>query len=162
VAPFYKDETGFARQWRHEIDFDFGGGLRARGFAAIRERASTARAGLALFRRGRVIQGSGDEGYRPPKIFGQRNSFAYHDVSGELHLEGFEVTHTKDGFKWDDNEDVFLDFLREALTTEAMPLLQQANGYRVGQSADDLKKGAEVATKNVAEALADRAAPVVA
>jgi len=162
VAPFYKDEQGPSRQWRHEIDFDFGGGLRAHGFAAIRERASTARAGFALFRRGRVIEGSGDEGYRPEKIFGRSNSFIYQRVFGELHLEGFEVTHTKDGFKWDDNEEVFLDLLKEELSKDSMPLLQQANGYRVFAKSDDLQEGAEVATKHVAEALADKAAPVVA
>ena len=69
------------------------------GFAAIREVASTSRAGFALFRRRRLIQGSGDEGYRPALIFGGSNSYRYQRVFGELHLEGFEVSHTKDGFR---------------------------------------------------------------
>jgi hypothetical protein len=144
------------------VDFDFGGGLRASGFAAIRERASTTRAGFALFRRGRVIQGSGDEGYRPNKIFGTSNSYAYQRVFGELDLEGFEVSHTKDGFKWDENEDVFLDLLKEELSKEEMPLLQQARGYRVGERTEDLQSGAQAASTNVADALEKNAGPVVA
>lgn len=162
VAPYFKNETEAPKTWKLPIDFDFGNGLRAHGFAAIRERASTTRAGFALFRRGRVIQGSGEEGYRPERIFGKSNSFVYQRVFGELHLEGFEVTHTKDGFKWDDNEDVFLDLLREELSKEALPLLQQAKGYRVGERVEDLQQGAEAATTQVAEALAKNAAPVVA
>src|SRR5437762_13666811 len=102
-----------ARLWRKEVDFDFGAGMRATGFAALREQASVASAGFSLFRRNRLIQGSGDEGYRPPAIFGQSNSYAYQRLFGELHLEGFEVSHTKDGFKWQENEEVFLEFLAE-------------------------------------------------
>lgn len=161
IAPFFKEVTESPRIWRLPIDLDFGGGLSAHGFAAIRERASTTRAGFSLFRRGRVIQGSGHEGYRPEAIFGKSNSFIYQRVFGELHLEGFEITHTKDGFKWDENEDVFLDLLKEELSKESMPLLQQARGYRVGDSAEDLQKGAESATKHVAEALEKNATPVI-
>ncbi len=88
IAPFFKDESGPAREWRIPLDFDFGTGLRAHGFAAIRDRASTSRAGFALFRRGRVIQGSGDAGYRPEKIFGKSNSFIYQRVFGGCILKG--------------------------------------------------------------------------
>ncbi len=63
--------------WRKEIDFDFGMGLRVTGFAALRETASTAYAGFALFRRNRLIVGSADETYRPAQIFGNSNSFRY-------------------------------------------------------------------------------------
>lgn len=160
VAPYFKDELGSPREWKLPIDFDFGGGLRAHGFAGIRDRASTSKAGFALFRRGRVIQGSGDEGYRPEKVFGKSNSFMYQRVFGELHLEGFEVTHTKDGFKWDDNEEVFLDLLKEELSKDGMPLLQQAKGHRVGERIEDLQAGAEQAGNQVADAL-ERNAPVV-
>lgn len=155
VAPYYKDEAGPARQWRHDIHFDFGRGLSVQGFAAIRERASTSRAGFALFRRGRLIQGSGDEGYRPEIVFGKSNSFIYQRLFGELHLEGFEVSHTKDGFRWDENEDVFLDLLKEHLSSAEMPLLQQARGYRVGEGPDDLKKGAEAAASHIAAVVKD-------
>jgi hypothetical protein len=162
IAPYFKDESSAPREWKHSIDFDFGGGLHARGFAAIRDRASTSKAGFALFRRNRVIQGSGDEGYRPERVFGKSNSFVYQRLFGELHLEGFEVTHTKDGFRWDDNEEVFLDLLREELSKDAMPLLHQAKGYRVGERIEDLQAGAEAAGNQVADALERNGPPVIA
>ncbi|WP_018289968.1 ATP-binding protein [Verrucomicrobium sp. 3C] len=63
-APYAGDSAGLPRLWRKEIRFDFGGGLSVAGFAALRDPGSYARAGFALFRRGRLIQGSGDEGCR--------------------------------------------------------------------------------------------------
>jgi hypothetical protein len=91
-TPYFRDKDGPEMLWRKPIEFDFGNGLSVHGFAAIRETANTARAGFALFRRGRVIQGSGDEGYRPQYVFGSSNSFRYQRIFGELHLEGFEVS----------------------------------------------------------------------
>ena len=130
-AAYFKDKAAQLREWCKPIEFDFGNGLSVHGFAALREKANTAKAGFSLFRRGRVIQGSGDEGYRPAYIFGSTNSYRYQRLFGELHLEGFEVSHTKDGFRWDDNEQPFLELLREHLDTEELPLLKQAEGYRV-------------------------------
>jgi hypothetical protein len=109
-----------------------------------------------------VIQGSGDEGYRPEQIFGKSNSFIHQRVFGEIHLEGFEVSHTKDGFKWDEDEETFLTLLKERLSKEDLPLLQQAKGHRVGERTEDLQKGAEEASTNVIEALEAKAPPVVA
>jgi hypothetical protein len=162
VAPYFRDANGPSRRWRKDIDFDFGNGLRAHGFAAIRETASLSRAGFSLFRRGRVIQGSGDEGYRPEQIFRKSNSFEYQRVFGELHLEGFQVAHTKDGFRWDDNEETFLELLKDHLSGDELPLLQQARGYRVGERREDLQAGAEEVGANVAQVLAQNAASVVA
>lgn len=149
-APFYRTPAETARLWRKEIDFDFGGGLRATGFAALREKASVASAGFSLFRRNRLIQGSADEGYRPSAIFGQSNSYAYQRLFGELHLEGFEVSHTKDGFRWQENEEVFLEFLAEHLNAEPLPLLAQAEGHRVRPSQRSLQAGARTAAERTA------------
>lgn len=149
----YEEEFGSPVEWKKEINFDLGGGLRASGFAAIRETASISGAGFALFRRQRVIQGSGDEGYRPEYIFKKANSFTYQRLFGELHLEGFDVSHTKDGFRWEDNEDAFLELLEEHLDAEPLPLLKQAEGYRVNPRPGELKRAAETATKHTANVL---------
>ncbi len=161
VAPHFRDLEGEPITWRKDFDFDFGDGLRAHGFAAIRKRASTSQAGFALFRRNRLIQGSADEGYRPEFIFGKPNTFPYQRVFGEIHLEGFGVSHTKDGFQWDENELPFLELLRDEMTTEAMPLLQQAREYRVERAARDYRRGAEQATQRTSETIRDHVPPVM-
>jgi len=164
-APYYRDRDGRERLWRKPIEFDFGNGLSVHGFAAIRETANTARAGFALFRRGRVSQGSGDEGYRPQYIFGSSNSFRYQRIFGELHLEGFEVSHTKDGFRWDENEEPFLELLKEHLDTDELPLLKQCENYRSLASKKDRAQAATKALDRTSEAIEDaieEVLPVVA
>jgi hypothetical protein len=152
-APFYKDDGGETVLWRKEIDFDFGLELRAHGFAALRETASTSRAGFALFRRKRLIQGSADEGYRPELIVGKSNSYRYQRLFGELHLEGFQVSHTKDGFRWDENEEVFLQCLKDELNRVPLPLLDQAEGHRVRRKHDEIQRAAEEAVEKTAEVI---------
>jgi len=161
ISPHYREPEGDPITWRKEFDFDFGDGLRAHGFAAIRKRASTSKAGFALFRRQRLIQGSGDEGYRPELIFGKPNTFPFQRVFGEIHLEGFEVSHTKDGFQWDENEEPFLEILRDELTNQDLPLLQQAREYRVERSARDFQRGAKQAAKRTSDTIRDHVPPVL-
>jgi Histidine kinase-, DNA gyrase B-, and HSP90-like ATPase len=159
-APFYRDSDAEPIVWRKKIDFDFGLGLRAYGFAALRETGSTSGAGFALFRRERLIQGSADEGYRPEYIFGRSNSFTYQRLFGELQLEGFDVSHTKDGFRWDEHEDVFLEYLKEELNKAPVRLLDQAEGYRVRRRPEEAAEGADTAARRTAEAIRRDVPPV--
>ena len=152
-ALYHKDDSGSPVVWRKEINFDFGNNLKVSGFAALLETASTSTAGFALFRRGRVIEGSNDEGYRPEYVFKKPNSYTYQRLFGELHLEGFEVSHTKDGFRWEDNEGIFLELLEEHLNATPLPLLDQAEGHRVRPRPEDLKRAAETASKQTAETI---------
>lgn len=152
-APFYKTSRASPVSWRKEIDFDFGQGQRAWGFAALRERASTSTAGFALFRRKRLIQGSGDEPYRPEVIFGKSNSYRYQRLFGELNLQGFEISHTKDGFRWEEHEEVFLQLLREHLDAKPLPLLLQAEEHRVRPPKSAIKVGAQAATERTAQVI---------
>ena len=161
IAPYYRDPSGDAVTWKKHINFDLGNGLRVFGFAALRKIASTSRAGFALFRRGRLIQGSGDEGYRPPIIFGRSNSYTYQRLFGELHLEGFNVSHTKDGFQWDDTEEPFLQLLKEHLDSQPLPMLDQAEGHRVRAKAADIRPGAEIAIVRTADVIENHIPPVV-
>lgn len=149
-APYFKDTSGPIREWRKEINFDFGDDLKVHGFAAIRDRGNVSRSGFALFRRGRLIQGSGDDGYRPEAIFGKSNSFRFQRLFGELHLEGFEVSHTKDGFRWDESEGPFIELLREHLDSAELPLLKQAEGYRSRPARNALIEAATSAVESTA------------
>jgi hypothetical protein len=155
-TPYFRDKSWPEKLWRKPIEFDFGDGLSVHGFAAIRETANTAKAGFALFRRGRVIQGSADEGYRPSYIFGSSNSVRYQRIFGELHLDGFEVSHTKDGFRWDENEQPFLELLREHLDSAGLPLLKQAEGHRARVPRGQLVTAARQAVTNTTQALQTR------
>jgi len=162
TTPYYRTPEAPSIRWYKELQLDLGCGLSAHGFAALRAVGSTSEAGFALFRRNRLIQGSADEGYRPEYIFGKGNSFTYQRLFGELTLEGFEVSHTKDGFRWEENEEAFLQLLREELDREPIRLLSQAEGHRARKTADEHKSsGVDQATERTARAIEDRLPPVV-
>ena len=160
-VPFYDTPDDEAIEWRQEVEFDFGsdgkgGELKAKGFVAIMETMSVRDSGFALFRRGRVIEGSADndEGFRPPRISGSLGSHRYKRLFGELHLEGFKVSHTKDGFQWDDNMDAFLELFKEELEKEgSIPILKQADKYRVRESAKNYGKVSKTVVDNTTETI---------
>ena len=150
VAPSFKDPEGLKIKWKKNIDIDLGHGKSATGFVAIRETASTRLAGLALFRRNRLVLGSVDETYRPQDIFGHTNSFPYQRLFGEIHLKGFHVSHTKDGVRWEENEEDFLRKLHQKLSDDDVPILRQAREYRTKKDVYDARQIASKAGHNVA------------
>ena len=152
-VPYHKNPSGKPIWWKKDIDFAVGNGRRVVGFAALREKGSTSEAGFALFRRSRLIQGSADEGYRPEFIFGQSNSFVYQRLFGELELQGFNVSHTKDGFRWGDEEELLLQKLKQRLAAEPVPLLEQALNYRVNPSSRLTKATADGIAERTAQAI---------
>lgn len=161
VYPYQKALQEPPRRWFREFSFDFGLGLTASGFAALREVGSTTTAGFALFRRKRLIEGSWDEPYRPDLIFGSANSFRRQRLIGEISLEGFEVSHTKDGFKWEDHEEPFLKLLHDELETEELPMLSQADLYRALEAKRELRTEAEKANSRIAETIQKETPPVL-
>lgn len=148
-------------EWRKEIDLDFGKGQHVKGFAAIRETGSTPLAGFALFRRNRLIEGSHDESYRPSQIFKQTNSYPFQRIFGELHLDGFDVSHTKDGFRWEEYEDIFLDCLKQELEAPPFNLLSQAEYYRTTPTRKSIEARASVATESVVKYIEQQVAPLI-
>lgn len=162
VAPKYgrnlQPVDGVDLTWRKDIDFDFGEGFRAHGFAGILEKASTGKAGFALFRRRRLIMGSDDETYRPHAVSGGPNDYQYQRLFGELHIAGVQVSHTKDGFRWGGHEEEFLQRLREHVDAEPLALIKQSNNFRklAKKGTDDeaeLKKATGNAGKKVEDAV---------
>lgn len=135
-APFHATPTAEPVIWRKDIDLDLGDGHRVKGWAAILARASVTNAGFAIFRRRRLVQGSHGEGYRPETIFGKANKFVYQRLVGELEVEGFSVSHTKDGIQWEDWEEDILSWVKDSLDAEPLPLLDQAENYRARASAN--------------------------
>lgn len=148
-------------EWRKNIDLDFGGNQRIKGFAALREIGSTPLAGFALFRRDRLIEGSLDESYRPSYVFKQTNSYPYQRLFGELHVEGFEVSHTKDGFRWEEYEDIFLEYLKAQIEEAPLNLIAQAENYRALPSRKSIETRAVAATAAVANYVEKEVAPLL-
>lgn len=161
-APYFRTPAKPAKVWRKEINISLGRRRAVRGFAALRETGSTSEAGFALFRRGRLIQGSADEGYRPEAIFGKSNSYRYQRLFGELHLEGFEVSHTKDGFRWEENEEPLLSKLLQALDEDPLPLISQAEGHRSRTKPAALKPAAEAIVARTSDAIREYVPSVIA
>lgn len=159
-ASSYRNPSGPSLTWQKNIDMDFGAEQRVTGFAALRETASTSHAGFSLFRRDRLIEGSADDTYRPAKVFGNSNSYRYQRLFGELHLQGFEVSHTKDGFRWEEYEEEFLDLLKEELEREPLNLIDQAEGFRAKLHRKTVEERARKATDTVATVI-ERDLPVV-
>ncbi len=151
TAPHFENYDGPEIEWKCDIDIDLGDGKSARGFVAIREKASTRLAGLAIFRRNRLILGSADESYRPSDIFGASTTRAYQRLFGEVHLRGFFVSHTKDGIKWEENEDEFLKKLRKLLSSEVLPMLPQVRNYSTKKDVKDNRQMASVALRGTAQ-----------
>ena len=108
---------GSEKVWRKEIDFSVpykDGELTVSGYVSILDEASTSGAGFALIRQGRVIIGGYENAYRPEEIFGKSNDYAYQRIAGELNMDGWPVTQTKDAFDWygGDLEDAFIARLK--------------------------------------------------
>lgn len=160
-APPASTQDAAPVEWRKDVDVNFGEGRRIHGFAALRAEGSTTHAGFALFRRDRLIVGSDDETFRPLEIFGKLNSFRMQRLFGELHVEGFAVSHTKDGFKWHELEQTVLERLREALEAEPLNLLRQAEQHRARLTRSVVQPAAQQATATVSAALQSSAGPVL-
>lgn len=155
AADYRNDSTEGAPEdvleWRKPIDFQLDDRVSVRGWAAIRAEGKTSGNGLSLFRRRRVIIGTGDTPYRPPRIYGQGNSYRSQRLFGELDVEGLPVSHTKDGFQWQGLEEEFHEKLRELLDADPLPLLKQAEHYRARRASRAELKRIRSATDNTAE-----------
>lgn len=99
------------------------------GWIAVLERGSREDAGFTIIRRGRVIRGYPDC-WRPREIFGQpqgSNDLINQRLIGEIHLDDFGVSHTKDGILWDDGEEESLGLALQRISKEYVEI---ARSYR--------------------------------
>jgi hypothetical protein len=101
-------------------------GKKVTGWAGILEKGSRKDAGFSLLQSKRVIQGWPDS-YRPESLYGEQeggtNNLVNQRLFGELFMDGFNVSHTKDEilFTGDDEEvldanlfDVLADYKKAA------------------------------------------------
>jgi hypothetical protein len=107
------------------------GDRRVIGWAGILKRGSKQDAGFSLLQAERVIQGWPDS-YRPSSLFGDQeggtNTLTNQRLFGELTLDGFEVSHTKDEILFQEDEE---DILKEKLLEELADFKKYAEEMRV-------------------------------
>lgn len=140
-APHYSNPKGKAILWKKEIMFDPPGKYSVKGFIGILETMSTSENnGFLLFRRGRVIGSSYNDRYRPKELCGQEGSPQYKRIFGELYLEGFDVSFTKNSFQEDDDFSMFIELLKEDLSKDkSFDIFGQAQYYTKPKSDKDIK-----------------------
>jgi hypothetical protein len=143
VAPYYTKPDGKKVTWIKKINYNYGD-YKAIGFVALLNELSTnEHNGFSLFRRGRVIEGSHDEKYRPKALSGQVGSFRYKRIFGELELVGFDVSFNKGSFQEQGDIEALIDGLKIELSSDELNLLKQADEYRKPKAKEDNAKVAK-------------------
>lgn len=129
VAPYYKNLDGENIFWKKSINFSMGK-YSAKGFIGVLKTMSSNNLnGISLFRRGRVIIGSGNEKYRPKELCGQIGSPRYKRIFGELELEGFGVSFNKGSFIEVEELDALIKAIKIEISGNKLDLYQQAQKY---------------------------------
>ena len=155
-APYWKTPNGEPVLWRKEISESFlkpgGGSYEVKGFIGILETMSTdVDNGFLLFRRGRVIGSSYNDRYRPIELSGQPGSPRHKRIFGELYIEGFNVSFTKNSFQEDDNFKIFIGLLHDKIAKDkTFDIFGQAQNYTKPKTIKEKKTVAEELLKNIA------------
>ena len=146
---------GTRTRWEKAIHFSVDG-YSVDGKVWIRMPGEARRAGMHLFRRDRLVVGGPGEGYKPTEIFGAPNTFHSQRLVGELNLDKWPVTQTKDAFDWaGELENGFVDELRKAVSEYVQRLDEfrktdpgtpttAADGQVVGDDTKSAFKGSDV------------------
>ncbi len=97
--------------YRREFSFVIDGKL-AKGWVGILETGGKSLGGLTILQHKRVIRGYPDA-WKPEGLFGSSGeglttSLASQRLVGEVHLDDFSVSHTKDSIKWEGNQEELL------------------------------------------------------
>lgn len=148
-APFYTNIKGQSVKWKKKINFS-SGKYKVTGFIAILNTMSTNEVnGLSLFRRGRVIDGSHDEKYRPKSICGQIGSPRYKRIFGELELEGFAVSFNKGSFQEQEDLEALMEAIKIEISVKEFDLYMQAEKYVKPKTQNDNVKVAKNIVSNM-------------
>ena len=104
------------------------------GWVGVLHKGSRSKAGFSILHRQRLIKGWPDS-WRPEKVFGigGRNDLINQRVVGEVNLEEFEVSHTKDEINWDGLEE---ELVEEGLLKACKQFMETARKARRGEPGD--------------------------
>lgn len=94
------------------------------GWVGVLNEGSRSKAGFAMLYYGRVIETN----WRPGLIFGEaRNDLINQRLVGEIHLDDFEVSHTKDNIAWLLNQE---EEVEKLLTEACSDYISEARKHR--------------------------------
>jgi hypothetical protein len=151
-APSFKSPNGIPVEWKYLIDFPLGK-YRIKGFIGILDKMSNSLSGLSLFKKGRVIQGSHDEKYKPSILFGSDSGSAlYKGLFGELELTGFDVTYNKGAFRDVDSLNRVMIEIKKILSNSKKDFIAQAINYSRKLSKQSIEAAAKASAKNIEKA----------
>lgn len=127
-AQFLRAADG--RVYKQPFDFTVNG-KRVQGYVGILGEGSSGRpnAGFSILRRGRVVKGH-PQAWRPQSIFGQlegSNNLINQRITGEINLDDFDVSHTKDDILWREDEE---DQVETKLLEVSRDYVHIANDFR--------------------------------
>ena len=154
--PVFEESTpdGGRTRWEKPVEFDVDG-YNVTGKVWIRIPGAARRAGMHLFRRGRLIVGGPGQGYKPARIFAAPNSFQSQRLVGELDLDNWPVTQTKDAFDWHGElENGFIEELQGAVSdyvekthkiiSDSAGKTTSSDGQVVGDTTKESLQGSDV------------------
>lgn len=125
-----KDGSFYKKGFIFEIDTD--PPKVAEGWVGVLRKGSRSKAGFSILHRQRVIKGW-PESWRPESIFGLggRNDLINQRVVGEINLEEFEISHTKDEINWHGMEE---EKIEDGLLKECRSYMETARKARGGEA----------------------------
>ena len=135
-VPYVRGDSLEPVYWRKEVSIEFGGDKKVSGWVGLKDSATNLGTGFALFRRGRLIQGGPDDPYAPKEISSTANKIQHMRLFGELDVQGFSATHTKDAIDWADLEDDFIQKLKIELKAGEYDFIYQAANFKVAKRVD--------------------------
>ena len=127
-----KDGSAYKKDLIYEIDTN--PKKIVEGWVGVLQKGARSKAGFSILHRKRLIKGWPDS-WRPEKIFGVggRNDLINQRLVGEINLEDFEVSHTKDEINWDGLEE---ELVEDGLLNCCKPFMETARKARGGQAVD--------------------------
>lgn len=97
---------------KKEFEFEING-LNVKGWAGIMDEGKGSRAGLDVIRFGRLIMGYPESNWKPDEIYGASGGMVTQRLIGEIFMDDFQVTHTKDNIDWDESNVNYEEFVQK-------------------------------------------------
>lgn len=126
---FLKDTLG--NEYRKEFMFDINGKI-AFGWVGVLEQGGRQKAGFAVVHKKRMVR-TWPDAWHPESLYGQAqgsNDLVNQRLVGEIYLDDFDVSHTKDDIHWQDDEE---DQVQDRLKDECAEYREVAKRTRKGQ-----------------------------